>query len=263
MLAAHKLLSGPPNHELAAYSIISAMLDDDVLTNFIQGFYGYGTYQARFWFVGMEEGGGNTLADISRRLGAWDIRGRKELEEVADYHRAIGVDNLFDNRPKLQPTWNKLIRIALTADGQTCDTESIRNYQKSRLGTMHGDTCLLELLPLPSPNTNTWLYHDNSSLPYLIDRNTYRAHITGVRIAHLQDRLSRHKPKAVVFYSLQYQAYWEQIADVYNWVKSPESIMHGSGNQTLFIVAKHPATKGVTNEYFHQIGRLIAAKASA
>lgn len=114
---------------------------------------------------------------------------------------------------------------------------------------------------MPSPNTSTWLYRDNSSLPYLIDRKAYREHIADERIAHLKDRISHYQPKTVFFYGLQYQAYWDQIAGIHNWVKSPEGILYESENQTLFVVAKHPAANGVTNEYFHQIGRLIAAKA--
>jgi hypothetical protein len=235
------------------------MLDNRTLADFIQRFYGYGNYRARYWFVGMEEGGGNTLEEISRRVEAWDERGRKELEDVADFHRAIGINHLFDNRPKLQPTWNKLIRIILSADGQPCNTDTIRTYQKNRLGTLDGDTCLLELLPLPSPNTSAWLYRENSTLPYLIDRAAYRAQVSDLRVAHLQDRLSHHHPEAVVFYGLHYQAYWEQIAGVQTWARSPEGIWYGSRDQTLVIVAMHPAAKGVSNEYFHEIGRLIGS----
>lgn len=235
------------------------MLDNHVLAGFIKCFYGYGNYHGRFWFVGMEEGGGNSIADISRRLGAWNMRGRKELEDIAEYHRAIGVDNRFDDNPKLQPTWNKLIRIVLTANGQSCDTERICDYQKRTLGAIDGDTCLLELLPLPSPNTNAWLYRDNSSLPYLTDRDTYRSYTTCFRVAHLQERLSRFQPTAVVFYGLRYQVYWERISGVQAWLKSSEGIVHASKNQTLFIMAKHPVAR-INNEYFHQIGRLVSAK---
>lgn len=31
-------------------------------------FYGYGNYQADYWFVGMEEGGGDTFDKVSKRL---------------------------------------------------------------------------------------------------------------------------------------------------------------------------------------------------
>ncbi len=63
--------------------------------DFMQRFSGYGDYAGRYWFVGMEEGGGASAGDIGRRLEAWDARGRRELEDVAGYHRSFGVDRLF------------------------------------------------------------------------------------------------------------------------------------------------------------------------
>jgi len=43
-------------------------LDETLLAEFIRTFYGYGDYQGPYWCGGMEEGGGNTLADIRRRI---------------------------------------------------------------------------------------------------------------------------------------------------------------------------------------------------
>jgi hypothetical protein len=34
----------------------------------------------------------------------------------------------------------------------------------------------------------------------------------------------------------------------------------GSNRGTLFVVTKHPAATGVTNEYFHAVGQMIAAE---
>jgi hypothetical protein len=35
--------------------------DHTLLTDYINGFWGYGTFSADYWFVGMEEGGGGTI----------------------------------------------------------------------------------------------------------------------------------------------------------------------------------------------------------
>jgi hypothetical protein len=48
------------------------MLNDQLLEAFMSGFYGFGNYQARYWFIGMEEGGGNKPDDIARQLDIWD-----------------------------------------------------------------------------------------------------------------------------------------------------------------------------------------------
>ena len=38
--------------------------DDQVLDEFAHQFYGYGNYDGRYWFIGMEEGGGNSFAEV-------------------------------------------------------------------------------------------------------------------------------------------------------------------------------------------------------
>ncbi len=237
------------------------MLNDQLLEDFISSFYGYGTYQAPYWFIGMEEGGGNTIAEISKRLEVWDKRGRKELEDVAQYSREIGVTHFFGDRARLQTTWNKLIRVVLTAKNLKFDTETVREYQKSSLGTTDGDTCLLELFPLPSPSTSMWQYGENSKLSYLLNRETYREHVVSSRITHLQNRIKSYQPTAVIFYGLQYQSYWEEIVGIKFQAKFAESVSWETNGRTLFVVAKHPAAKGVTNEYFHLIGKLIVDQA--
>jgi hypothetical protein len=54
------------------------------LDDFAHRFYGYGNYGGPFWFVGMEEGGGDSSEEIARRLSAWAARGRCELEDAAE-----------------------------------------------------------------------------------------------------------------------------------------------------------------------------------
>ena len=239
---------------------MTEQFDDRLLDEFAHGFYGYGNYGGRIWFIGMEEGGGTTFADVAKTLDAWALRGRRELDDLPGYCTSIGITYLFNDRPKLQPTWNPLIRIVLTATGRPCDRESVREYQKRELGRIDGETCLVELLPLPSPNTSAWLYHEHSSLPYLTDRQAYRECLAGLRVAHLQDRLSQYQPKSVVLYGVQYQAYWKQIVGVETWLESPAGFAYASKHRTMFVMAKHPITTGVTNEYFHQIRRLFAAQ---
>lgn len=235
------------------------MFDDQLLEAYINGFYGYGNYQAPYWFVGMEEGGGNSHEEIVGRLEVWSKRGHEELEDLAQYHRELGMSRFFDAQAKLQSTWKQLIRVVLTANGQTYDVETIREYQRSRLGTKDGETCLLELLPLPSPNIASWLYGEHSDLPYLLNRETYGKHVTDSRIAHFQGRIIQHQPKAVVFYGIKYRVYWEKIAGIESWEKSSEGVDFASNGNTLLVVAKHPVAMGSTNEYFRGIGKLAVS----
>lgn len=92
-------------------------LDEQLLDTFANTFYGYGNEEADYWFVGMEEGGGNSYEEINCRLLTWKQRGQNELELVHTFHQDIGMgmEKFFQNPPKDQHTWSRLIRILLSA----------------------------------------------------------------------------------------------------------------------------------------------------
>ncbi len=235
------------------------MLDDQLLETFMHGFYGYGNYQAPYWFIGMEEGGEATFEDIAKQLEIWDAWGRKELLDVAKFASAMDkkqMKRLYDDHPSLQKTWRNLIRVFLTAEGRPADNETMRQYQKKSWGTEGGETCVVELMPLPSPGINSWLYKDISRLPYLTSREIYLEHLVNSRIAHLQNKIMRFQPRAVVCYGSKYDNHWKRLTEVDDWKKSPEGINYSENNCTLFISTKHPTRS--TNEHFLNIGKLIA-----
>jgi hypothetical protein len=40
---------------------VEKLFDDQLLERFMCTFYGYGNYRGAYWFVGMEEGGGDSF----------------------------------------------------------------------------------------------------------------------------------------------------------------------------------------------------------
>jgi len=234
------------------------MVDNQILEEFIHNFYGYGTYRCNYWFIGMEEAGGNSIQEINRRLSAWEKRGQLELEDVAEYHFAIDIPEHFRDPVKLQPTWNKLIRILLSAENRTVTLEDVRQYQKNLLGRSKGESCLLELLPLPSPSTGKWTYAQVSDLPFLKSRQVYAEACTPFRIEHLRDRIQEHQPHLIVFYSFSYQDQWRDIAGTDLQLSYNGEYYTGGDQNTLFLICKHPAARGITNQYFDDIGKIIS-----
>jgi len=229
-------------------------LDDATLESYIQGFYGQGRYSAPYWFIGMEFGGGNDVAEIVRRIGGWYKKGRPEVE---DFER--GWTPWFTDHPPLQPTWAKLIRVVLSAEGKAPTTEDMRLYQRDCLARAGSHECLLELLPLPSPGLNRWLFYpEHSRLPYLRDRETYTQHVAPLRIAHLQQRIAEHRPRAVVFYGSGYRDWWSQIAGMEFQPASITKVWVARNEATQFVVMQHPTAHGLGNAYFEAVGRLIA-----
>jgi len=235
---------------------MTVQLDDQLLDEFVHNFYGYGSYSGQFWFIGMEEGGGDSLSEVTKRLETWANRGKRETDDVAEYLRDIGITYLHNGHPELQTTWSGLIRIMLSYQGQEPTTEQIREYQRTSLGRLTGNTYLGELFPLPSPSLGHWLYAEHSTLPYLASRKVYRQTCLAFRSAHFRKRIIQHRPAVVVFYGLSYRKYWQAIAGV-DLLPELDGVYAGRDDATLFVVTQHPAARGVTNEYFHQVGRLI------
>jgi hypothetical protein len=245
------------------------MFDDQVLESYINTFYGYGNYRGRWWFVGMEEGGGTTIEHCKNRIMKWKARGRNELDDLQGFHSAIAlkepwVKRHFAEQPKIQTTWGKLIRIVLAAEGRPTSLDDVKIYQRDQLGRSTNNNCLLELLPLPSPSTGHWVYEGHSALPQIQARQEYKEYYAPRRAEHIRERVEEYRPPVVVFYSVNwwYRQWWQKIAGV-DFAEErigSDLLLIGNDMHTVYAITKHPAAKGITNDYFHQVGRRIAAR---
>lgn len=242
-----------------------AQLDSSLLDNFANTFYGYGNLKGRYWCIGMEEGGGNSLEEVACRLSTWKADGEPELEDVVSFHNAMRQGHWFAPPVTLQTTWSKLIQIIMSCE-QTfrekgageIPTSEVRLFQQKSLARSGGNNCLLEIMPLPSPGTGTWLYGNWSDLPWLVARETYIKHYQKRRMNHLMERVAKCKPAVVIFYGLGYQAAWDSIAGIMLPVARGGPIAVAVNNGTVFALVSHPAAHGVTSQYFHGVGVAIA-----
>jgi hypothetical protein len=231
--------------------------DPSAINDFIHNFYGYGNLKAKYWFIGMEEGGGNSEEEFNNRIKAWQILGEKALVDVAEYHEIIGINRFFKDPVKIQSTWNKLIRIYLSANGLPHDTNDVRVFQKNLLGRSEQDTSLMELLPLSSPNSNVWLYPKWTDFQLLKSRDMYRLKMVPLRLHGLKNLIKENQPSVVVFYGLSNEEYWKKIIPVSLIIEKEKDLKYANVENTLFLSIKHPVAKGLTNEYFQQIGEWI------
>jgi len=235
-------------------------MNDHLLTQYMSQFAGYGNLDGDYWMIGMEEGGGDTIEDIERRVAIWEESGQITLEDLKHYHDKIGVTRWFGSHAKLQPTWNKLIRIIHGIKGLTPTTEDVRTYQKNHLGRLDGETCLAELMPLPSPSISHWLYQNISSLPELRSRDEYLQHWGHIRLQTLAKLINTHQPKYVVFYGAgYYQEWWSQLMPANHKAVIIEGVKAyiGDGEGTVFSVSPHPVATGVKNTFFHGLGNAM------
>lgn len=193
----------------------------DVLTadqrEMAQHWYGYGRWEAPYWFVGLEPGGDELDACV--RL--WHRLNKTELLDIVAHHEEHVLD-WFSEYAGTQPTWAKLIWLLLAYKGLEPTRDATRDYQKKHLGRANDETALLEISCLPAK-------HNGVPVP----REIFRAE----RIATLHERMLHYAPRFVVFYSpdMRYRNAWEKIAGCE--LTHDEPVMVGP---TACVVTYHP-----------------------
>lgn len=248
-------------------------LDDELVEEFAHGFFGYGNLGAPLWFVGMEEGGGDSFDGVAAHLEMWKKLGETTTLDIRksgqhpDRHEHA---KWFSESPKLQSTWNPLIRLVLAYRDKEPTTESVRWYQRDELAGSSGNECLLELLPLPSPSTSDWYYTDWGSMAWLKSRQAYRDYLLPHRIQRLRSLVEEHEPEAVIFYSKSYLDHCCAVAgcepDDFKEVDLPRkedetlSAYVRDDGPTTFAVTYHPTYFPATNRYFESVGRMLAGR---
>ncbi len=236
------------------------MIDSEVLHAFMREFAGYGNPAAPVWFVGMEEGSGQGLEELRRRLQAWSDRGRLPLEDLPAYHHAIGLPRHFISPWPLQRTWAPLLRCLLAWRGASAALPDLRRVQAMELGTPLGDTALVELLPLPSPGLAQWPYGDLAPIdPALRDRSSYRATYTAPRTQYLRTLLSRSGAQAVLCYGLGYLEAFEAVADVSLQERRTQGQRWFAGETggRRVVVAPHPVARGAPPDFWASLGEYL------
>jgi len=116
------------------------MIDPARLRAFMHGFYGYGCYDAKYWFIGQEEGGASSVSALAARVDAWHERGAREIEDLQAFHAELRSTRWFGAKAKRQATWARLIQIVLMAEGRPCTNLDVLRYQSSDLGRPNGET---------------------------------------------------------------------------------------------------------------------------
>jgi hypothetical protein len=209
----------------------------DVTALAAKDWYGYGTWNAPYWFIGPEPGMAKNEGDnLEARCDAWEKLGSPELLDCALHHRTFGLTKWHDRtvsmnlpingatmRPPTQSTWRRLIALLLAYKGERTDNDAIGDYQASSWGSTSGETCVVELSALAA-----------NSLATVRDRGTF----LDERCAHLRKRMLENKPVFAVMYGLRAKMSYEGIAcaqfdaNGYAWV-----------GQTLCVIVKHPTAR--------------------
>lgn len=214
-------------------------LIEDGVRKMAHRFYGYGRWDAPFWFIGPEQGQGrDENNDLMRRAEAWLHLGGSELCDCREFHNSILQKKWHSEKARLQPTWRRLILLLMAFLERPKDSESLRSYQRDRWGMVSGgETCVIELSGLAA-----------NSLEVLRDRELFRDE----RIEIIRQRMDIHKPTFVLMYGAKQKPSWEKLAGC----SFPSSNIVTVGS-TSIAFAPHPISRGRQDDYWVELGKTL------
>lgn len=218
------------------------MLAPIELAHMAEHFFGYGRWDAPYWFIGPEAGMGKDGIDsLAARYESWKKLRCESVVDCEKHHRGFGFTRWHQNHPPTQSTWRQLIRLLLAYNGTNPTLDAIREYQRTEWGSVIGETCVIELSGLAAPNMRTEQ-----------DRTTFLSK----RIERIREAALKHAPEFIVMYGDGHREAWERIAGGRfdsNGLCRMES--------TVAAIALHPVTRGLGNEYWVNLGLLLRRNA--
>jgi len=188
-------------------------------------FYGYGRWDAPFWFIGPEAGMGKDGEDgLAVRCESWRQLGCAPIVDCAAHHRGFAFTKWHQHHPPTQPTWRQLIRLLLAFKGMNPNLDDIRAYQRDHWGRENGETCVIELSGVPAPNMR-------------VPRD--RLSFLSRRVERIRHQIREYRPELIVMYGVRQRKAWEQVAGT-NFDSS--GICHVG--KAVAAIARHPVTVG-------------------
>ncbi len=176
--------------------------------------------------------------------------------DMVDYHQAIGAVDVFQRR---QPTWAAIAAFLFGMRNQSFTDDDLIAHQR-QLGRIGGETCLMELQPLPSPNTGVWHYggyqYDAPMPGHLISRENCLDECGTERAKYIRDQLTglACPPKLVVFYGRvmgrRFRAMRNLIVGQHLLRDKPLPI-----GETQFLLLDHPSADSTGVQRFGDWGR--------
>src|SRR5260370_3072873 len=111
----------------------------------------------------------------------------------------------------------------------------------------------MELLPLPVPSTQHWLYARHSKLHWLADREMYVRFQAPRRARRIGKEIDRYKPKVVVFYGLTFEEFRgildrTQFAGTQFAETAIKDFSIARRDGTLFAVVPHPVARCLSRD---------------
>lgn len=195
------------------------LIEEKALKHWVDNFYGYGSWKARFWFVAFEESGGDVPEEVAEKLDYfYDLQGidSPTLCDIRELYgrvafrikgpRSEKFANLYDHRfgrkATLHGAWKNLI--AFEYGYQKKKSPDLLKYQKNLFALPSGyNEALIQLYPLPA-HSHAWYYSwlDLPQLPFLKSRELYQNHVYPSRMQGILQNIETYQPEVVLMYGM-------------------------------------------------------------
>lgn len=195
-------------------------IDDKNLHHWIEHYYGYGSWNARMWFVSHEEGGGDLPEEVAEKLHYFFTAHRSAVDatlcDIREYYKHVSARldgsragvfrNLYEYRfgpgAMQHGPWKNLI--AFIHGYRREKAPDPLEYQKNTFLSTSSGEALIQLYPLPSPHNHAWYYSwlDMPQFPFLKSRALYEEHLYNDRIQHILRNIAQYKPELVLMYGM-------------------------------------------------------------
>ena len=209
-------------------------------------FEGFGNKYGKYWFLGIEEGGGS-LEQLRLRA--------RIFNPVEDLHSA---EKLGYGMDRYVPTWRTMSRLvmAMERNPDWQDNSKAQEYQTTKLGRVDEETFLTELMPLPCPNIREWPY--TSICPSRVE---YNAMVRPGRIMWLRSAIDSFKPSFVICYG---KGNWPIHREIFHGIHfDPElnsQILVGEKGETTILLLRFLSPDLVGLELIDQIANQYGRK---
>jgi hypothetical protein len=197
------------------------MIEKESLQHWIDNFYGYGSWNSKFWFVGYEEGGGDVPEEVAEKFNYFsrihpDSKGATlcDLREMyrnvmfrSDGARAGMYRNhyeyRFDANSIQHNVWKNLSCFVHGFQNETLP--DLLSYQKENFAlASRAREALIQLYPLPSPHNHAWYYSwlNFPELAYLRSRALYEEEFYNIRMNTILTQIKANRPRVVLMYGM-------------------------------------------------------------
>jgi hypothetical protein len=196
------------------------LVEEKALKHWIDHFYGFGSWQARTWFITHEDGGGDLPEEVEEKLNYFyqSPQTQPTLCDIRKVYRHCSIhwekpkadvfSNLFEFRfgpnAQLSNVWKNLIAFEHGVRNEELP-ESL-SYQKNLFAQPSAQReALIKLYPLPSPHNHAWYYSwlDMPQFPFLRSRALYQEQLYDVRIQNILSKMREDKPEVVLMYGME------------------------------------------------------------